>query len=273
MATGLTKEIRPAQDVIGQDSDDVDFCCKRLVAAATTQLFSYMVHKELHYSYICTGETFIFVYIPDDPSSVQCALCRPDLGVKVTSKVELQLTAVVQVLVFTIRALTSPAVPREWHDAAVRLDVWPVEYSEILEQTPSAAHPKHAPPGTVADNPAGSCGALFKVRLSSHGYTVVAKGVKYKHLYKLEHEKQIYDELRDLQGECIPVCLGIVQLALKHPYYYNGRIYTHMLFLSWVEEAIQKVRTLSHTADASSMVYHALQAIHFKGVLHGDMEL
>ncbi|EEH41454.1 hypothetical protein PAAG_03017 [Paracoccidioides lutzii Pb01] len=418
MATGLTKEIRPAQDVIGQDSDDVEFCCRRLVAAVTTQLFSYMVRKGVRYGYVCTGEAFIFVYIPDDPSSVQCALCRPELDVKATGEDELRLTATAQVLAFTIRALTSPAVSQEWHDAAGRLDVWPVEYSEILEQTPPTARPKHASPlyrgrrprnlppfgmtlrygcrpsedkrrsmsshspspppsppltpsqfgirgrtqrggsgsaaksrgapgrgevsGTqrtsnVIETPAikthpycsqqcllalrdgspldplcpnyqdhqkgriqihgfragirkqlatdrgpdadcrplykaGSCGALFKVRLSSHGYTVVAKGVEYKHVHKLKYEKKIYDELRDLQGECIPVCLGVVQLALKYPYYYDGGIYTHMLFLSWAGEAIQKASTLGHTADVFSMVHCALQAIHSKGVLHGDAE-
>ncbi|OJD19472.1 hypothetical protein AJ78_00540 [Emergomyces pasteurianus Ep9510] len=417
MTRGLTKEICPAQDVIGQHFDDVEFCCRRLVTAVTTQLFSYMVHKGVRYGYICTGEAFIFVYIPEDPSSVQCALCRPELDVKATGGDELRLTAVAQVLAFTIRALTSPAVPQEWYDAAARLDVWPVEYSEVLEQIPPAARLKHGSPlprgrqlrnlppfgmtlrpgcwpsednrrsmsshspspppssrtqsqsdirgrtrrggsgsaatsrgapgrGEVGDTQstpnaigtpaiqthpycsqqcvlalrngspldpscpnyqdhqkgriqihnfrarirkqlamdrgpdadcrplykAGSCGALFKVRLKSHGYTVVAKGVEYKHMHKLEHEEQIYDELRDLQGECIPVCLGVVQLALKYPYYYDGGMYTHMLLLSWAGEAIQKASSLGHTTDVSSMAHRALQAIHSKGVLHGDAE-
>ncbi|EGE79566.2 hypothetical protein BDDG_02507 [Blastomyces dermatitidis ATCC 18188] len=133
-------------NVIGQDSDDVEFCCRRLVVVVTTQLCSYMVHKGVCYSYICTGEAFIFIHILDDSSSVQCALCRPELNVKVTGENELQLTAATQVLVFTIQALISPAVPQEWHDAAARFDVWPVKYSEILEQTPPAAHSKHASP-------------------------------------------------------------------------------------------------------------------------------
>ncbi|KAL2371607.1 hypothetical protein RJZ57_003934 [Blastomyces gilchristii] len=133
-------------NVIGQDSDDAEFCCRRLVVVVTTQLCSYMVHKGVCYSYICTGEAFIFIHILDDSSSVQCALCRPELNVKVTGENELQLTAATQVLVFTIQALISPAVPQEWHDAAARLDVWPVKYSEILEQTPPAAHSKHASP-------------------------------------------------------------------------------------------------------------------------------
>ncbi|EGE79567.1 hypothetical protein RJZ56_003331 [Blastomyces dermatitidis] len=51
---------------------------------------------------------------------------------------------------------------------------------------------------------AGSCGALFKVRLSSHGYTVVAKGVEYKHVHKLEHEKRTGHILMDTGGlDCV----------------------------------------------------------------------
>lgn len=139
MDKGLTKEIRPAQDAINQESDGVESCCRRLVAAAITQLFSYMVHKGVRYGYVCTGEAFIFVHIPDDPSSVQCALCIPSLNVKATEGSDIQLTAVAQVLAFTVIALKCPRVSQQWHDAAKRLDVWPVEYSEILKQTPPAA--------------------------------------------------------------------------------------------------------------------------------------
>ncbi|KGY15883.1 hypothetical protein PABG_11128 [Paracoccidioides brasiliensis Pb03] len=366
MATELAKEIHPAQDVIGQDSDDVEFCCRRLVAAVTTQLFSSMVQKGVRYGYICTGEAFIFVYIPDDPSSVQCALCRPELDVKTIGVDELRLTATAQVLAVTNQSIDLPssipgtpptarpkhafplyrgrrphnlspfrmmlrygcrpsedkhrlafAVEHEGEGAdqlqsrEARQDVGksvaPSGRPMSLKHQPS--RPTHTAPSNVslrsemyhqkgriqihgfcagirkqlamdrgpdADcHPlykAGSCGALFKVQHSSHGYTMVAKGVEYKHVHKLKHEKQIYDELRDLQGECIPVCLGVIQLALKYPYYHDGGIYTHMLFLSWAGEAIQKASTLGHTTGVSSMVHRALQAIHSKGVLHGDAE-
>ncbi|KAK2809105.1 hypothetical protein FQN50_004159 [Emmonsiellopsis sp. PD_5] len=416
MAMGLLKEIRPAQDVINQESDDVEFCCRRLVAAVITQLFSYMVRKGVRYGYVCTGEAFIFVHIPDDPSSVRCALCIPDLDVQGTDDSDIRLTAVAQVLAFTVIALKSPPVPQQWCDDVSRLDVWPVEYSEILAQTPPAARPKHTSPAyrgrrprdlpsltmslrsggcrppkrdrrpTSSPSPsppsspslapsrpartgrggsvqsgksreapggkisrtrqtsnvieppaiksrpycsqkcllalrdrgsldslcpnyhdhrksrinvegfrsrvqtqlatdrgpdadcrplykAGSCGALFKVRLSSHGYTLVAKGVEYGHRHRLEHEMQVYNRLQDLQGDCIPVCLGVVQLASEYPYYFDEGIYTHMLFLSWAGESVQESTTSSQAADVSSMVSNALRAIHLKGVLHGDAEM
>ncbi|OAX80992.1 hypothetical protein ACJ72_04669 [Emergomyces africanus] len=51
---------------------------------------------------------------------------------------------------------------------------------------------------------AGSCGAPFKVRLSSHGYSMVAKGGPYENRHKLKHEKRIYNTLQDVQGKSIP---------------------------------------------------------------------
>jgi hypothetical protein len=68
----------------------------------------------------------------------------------------------------------------------------------------------------------GSRGALFKVRLSSHGYTLVAKGMKKAHRKHLLHESNVYNHLRSIQGSCIPVSLGIVDLEL--PYYYDTGI-------------------------------------------------
>ncbi|KAL2377197.1 hypothetical protein RJZ90_006917 [Blastomyces dermatitidis] len=144
MITGLSEEIRPTWDVISQESEDVSFCCRRLIAAVITQLFSYMVCKRVQYGYVCTGEAFIFVYILDNLSSVQCVLCILDRDVKRTDDDDLQWTAVAQVLAFTIRALTLPPVPQQWSDAADELDVWPVEYSDILDQTPPATRLKHA---------------------------------------------------------------------------------------------------------------------------------
>ncbi|ODH48358.1 hypothetical protein GX48_05560 [Paracoccidioides brasiliensis] len=251
MATGLAKEIHPAQDVIGQDSDDVEFCCRQLVATVTTQLFSYMVQKGVCYGYICTGEAFIFVYIPDDSSSVQCALCRPELDVKTIGEDELQLTVTAQAFVVEHKGegpdqLQSREARHDVGKDGSPLDPLCPNYQDhqkgrIQIHGFCAGIRKQLAMDRGPDTDcrplykAGSCGALFKVRFSSHGYTVVAKGVEYKHVHKLKHEKQIYDELRDLQGECIPVCLGVIQLALKYPYYHDGGIYTHMLFLSWFE--------------------------------------
>ncbi|KXH36021.1 hypothetical protein CNYM01_14384, partial [Colletotrichum nymphaeae SA-01] len=77
----------------------------------------------------------------------------------------------------------------------------------------------------------GSIGTLFKVRMSSHGYTLVAKGVETLDLALLRREKKMYDKLRLIQGKYVPVCLGRTDLTL--PLYYDSGVYEHVLFLSW----------------------------------------
>ncbi|KAL2189399.1 hypothetical protein L209DRAFT_796531 [Thermothelomyces heterothallicus CBS 203.75] len=39
----------------------------------------------------------------------------------------------------------------------------------------------------------GAVGLLFKIRLSAYGYTLVTKGVETENLWRLRHEKAIYD--------------------------------------------------------------------------------
>ncbi|OJD21639.1 hypothetical protein ACJ73_07018 [Blastomyces percursus] len=417
---GLAQDIHPSKEVIGKDSDDPDFCSKRLVAAVITQLFSYMVAKGVRYGYVCTGEAFIFLRILDDPSSVMCSVCAPNLDVVgEINDDNIHLTAVAQVLAFTLRALVSPPATQEWLDAVTELGIWPVEYSDILEQTPPTARQKHAsplyrgrrpsklspfqmtlrprcrphtdivprsrspspstspPPSPLSpsarrgrtvnararskpnqksgkkgqssedseanwidhaaeppkiksqpycsqqcllalrdDGPLdtscpnylahlkrriqpaefrdlireqlsrdrgpdancrplykkGSCGAAFKIHLLSHGYTLLAKGVERNNLHKLEHEKEVYHRLRDIQGNYIPVCLGIVVLDQKYPYYYDEGVYTHMLLLSWAGKPISEIMKSDDSACVIEMTSQSLQAIHHAGVLHGDAE-
>lgn len=411
IATGLTREIQPARDVIGKDGEDVEFCSRRLVTVVITQLFSYMVNKGIRYGYVCTGETFIFLRIQDDPSTVEFAICVPNIDVRMDQEEDCYRTAVAQVAAFTLRALAVPPPMQEWFDAVANLGIWPVEYSGILAETPESKRQKSAskkfsayyssipqdlpplqmklrsrsrtpppppsPSGAQVSSPSsgrgrgrprrgrprsagtrsgasgqraggqhrghsyynipieerpycsqkcilalkiggsldpscpnfkdhrkrkiptrgfhslirhqlatnrgitadccplykqGSTGALFKVRLSSHGFTMVAKGMTSQDLQILEHERHIYDVLRDIQGVYIPVCLGIVQLEPKYPYYYNGGVYTHMLFLSWAGKPLSASLESCSYGQAADTISHLLDEIHQRGVLHGDAE-
>ena len=410
IATGLTEEIHPARDVINREEDTSEFYSKRLATVVVTQLFSYMVAKGVQYGYICTGEVFVFLRILEDPSIVEYAICVPNRDVRTDHKEDFELTAVGQVVAFTMRALASPPPSQAWHAAASELGVWPVEYSEVLARTPSnkrlkgrnplssayrgkkadlpsfhmqlrscrpSDHPprnrspsppppdspspahktpsalksqsgaksrgstsQHPPRGgrqgketgarvPIQDRPycsqecllglraggsrdpscanfqdhrekinpqsflrkvrqqlavdrghdadcrplykAGSYGALFKVRLSSHGFTLVAKGATCENLDALTRERDVYNKLRDIQGQHVPVCLGIIELEPKRPYYYDGGIYTHMLMLSWAGRSITNSQS-NGNLPVSDMVKSSLQAIHRRGVLHGDAE-
>jgi len=116
----------------------------------------------------------------------------------------------------------------------------------------------------------GSRGALLKFRLSSHGYTLVAKGMKQADRQHLLHESKVYNHLRSIQGSCIPVSLGIVDLEL--PYYYDTGIYISMLFLSWAGRSICQYLTPNNEACILDQVTHGLKALHEQRVLHNDVE-
>jgi tRNA A-37 threonylcarbamoyl transferase component Bud32 len=116
----------------------------------------------------------------------------------------------------------------------------------------------------------GSRGALFKVRLSSHGYTLVAKGMERAQREYLFHESKLYDHLRSIQGSRIPVSLGIVNLDL--PYYYDAGIYLSMLFLSWAGRPLHQCLTPKNEARILDQVNRTLRELHEQKVLHRDVE-
>ena len=116
----------------------------------------------------------------------------------------------------------------------------------------------------------GARGTLFKVRLSSHGYTLVAKGMEAPNRVHLQHEAAIYDRLWTIQGRYVPVCLGNIDLVL--PYYYNGSVNMHFMFLSWAGrplfECVDKVN-MAGVVDKVTTIY---RAVHRLSVLHRDAE-
>lgn len=114
----------------------------------------------------------------------------------------------------------------------------------------------------------GARGALFKLTLASHGYTVAAKGTVSTLVPYLRHEANVYKRLRSLQGICVPVCMGAIDLV--HPYYYIGNQIVHMLLLSWGGTRIDHHIDRDNMGDVLDQATHSLQAIHRLGVLHHD---
>ena len=102
-------EIQPARDIINQESDDVAFLCKSLLAAVITQLFSYMIGKGLKYGYVSTGEAYIFLCIPEnDPSVVYYSVCVPNADVEEEeAENKPHRTAVAQVFAFILNAMNA----------------------------------------------------------------------------------------------------------------------------------------------------------------------
>ncbi|KAK1656902.1 hypothetical protein BDP55DRAFT_568421 [Colletotrichum godetiae] len=413
VVTGLESEIRPERDVINKDGEGFAFASRSLVAAVVTQLFSYMIGKGIQYGYVCTGEAFVFLHIPNDPTIVYYSVRVPNLDVlDDDDENRLHGTAVAQVFAFILQALRAEPPPMSWHDTAADLDTWAVEYDDVLRNIPETvrkgkearASPykpqrwrgfKRSPIGTrsrckrfdsnakqredsgddeegIPPSPtptrsilggekvltkssagsagrqiqenrhysqgkqmnikdrqfctpqcllglangwppdeccpnfqdhghqhlnrldflrlirtqlaedrgcdsdiiplhlSGSIGTLFKVRMSSHGYTLVAKGVETLDLARLRRENKMYDKLRLIQGKYVPVCLGRTDLTL--PLYYDSGVYKHVLFLSWAGKPLFDSTNQATNADIDA-VTRAYKNLHQLGVLHGDAKL
>ena len=136
IVTGLHSEIRPERDVINKDGQSFTFNARALTAAVVTQLFSYMIGKGIRYGYVCTGQAFGFLYIPDDLSIVYCKVCVPRLDVMDDNKNRLHRTAAAQVFAFLVQALLDTPPAESWHDDAEKLGQWDVEYEDVLSKIP-----------------------------------------------------------------------------------------------------------------------------------------
>ncbi|KAF1814806.1 hypothetical protein P152DRAFT_430801 [Eremomyces bilateralis CBS 781.70] len=116
----------------------------------------------------------------------------------------------------------------------------------------------------------GARGSLFKVRLSSHGYTLVAKGVEGLDRALLQHENEMYNRLRPIQGKHVPVCLDRIDLV--RPYYYDCGVYVHFMFLSWAGQPLFDCVDQDLKPGINDAVSTMLKAVHKLGVLHRDAE-
>nr|CEG02454.1 unnamed protein product [Fusarium pseudograminearum CS3427] len=132
IVTGLVSEIQPDRDVINQEGEGYEFAAMRLSTTVVTQLYSYMIGKGIRFGYIDTGEAYVFLHIPDDPSCVYYSVCVPSLDVQDDDENRLHRTAVAQAFAFVLQAIRSPPPCQAWYDAAEHLDTWTVEYEDVL---------------------------------------------------------------------------------------------------------------------------------------------
>ena len=104
-----------------------------------------MIGNGTQYSYICTGQAFVFHRIPDDPAAVYFSICMPNLDVMEDGEKRTHHTDATQVFASLLQALCTGTLPESWHDEANKLDAWDVGYDDILRNFP-ATEPKHKEP-------------------------------------------------------------------------------------------------------------------------------
>ena len=115
----------------------------------------------------------------------------------------------------------------------------------------------------------GARGALFKVRLTSHGYILAAKCTVINFVCHLNQEAAIYKHLRPIQGVHVPVHLG--NIDLDRPYFYEGIAkIVHMMFLSFGGKLISQRINGDNRLYLTERVERSIRAVHQLGVLHRD---
>ncbi|EGD94209.1 hypothetical protein TESG_01731 [Trichophyton tonsurans CBS 112818] len=165
-------DIEVDEVVISGDNDDEAKRNRRMVAAVITQTFSYMIQARLEFGYVCTGELSIFLRIdPNDPTTVYYYRSTPNEDVgestgwtgdsnggtsdSASSSSDgdsgghnrLHLTAIGQVLAFTLRALRSPPHGQNWPtDTEERLKKWEIEFNhDVVYGLDSSSPPEKLP--------------------------------------------------------------------------------------------------------------------------------
>ncbi|KAH7247653.1 uncharacterized protein BKA55DRAFT_691780 [Fusarium redolens] len=118
----------------------------------------------------------------------------------------------------------------------------------------------------------GATGVLFKLELAPYGYTFVGKGTPLLHPRRLEHESQIYARLDRIQGEVVPVHLGLARLDRGYILPGGARVF-HMMLMSWCGEPMANTVAAgagAGAADPAAEVRRSSQAVWAEGVDHGD---
>ncbi|KAH0593233.1 hypothetical protein MHUMG1_08955 [Metarhizium humberi] len=112
----------------------------------------------------------------------------------------------------------------------------------------------------------GSTGVLFKLELAPYGYTFVAKGTTATLLCSLEHETNVYDKLHRLQGDAVPVHLGLVELPGGYilP---GGLRAVHMMLMSWGGQTVKEGKS----PGLSLEVQRSSEAVRNEGIYHDDV--
>ena len=73
---------------------------------------------------------------------------------------------------------------------------------------------------------------LFKLELTPYNYTFVGKKTQSVHFRCLQHKSLVYSQFEKLQGEMVPVHLGIVNLTKGYLLPGEARV-VHMMLMSY----------------------------------------
>ena len=112
----------------------------------------------------------------------------------------------------------------------------------------------------------GARGAMFKLTLASHGYTMIGKGTPPWYVPDLEKERAVYSHLGEIQGNVVPVCLGAIHV--QHRYFYHPDVpIFYWLLLSFAGKSLQWPEYEARESDVNALGGELFR----RGVSHGDL--
>ena len=139
-----------------ESGEKLKYHADRLVAAAVTQTFEYMVDNGLEYSSIATGAAEVFLRVrEDDPETVYYYLTEPKLDVEGDNEYGFRypFTAIARLLGFSLMAMHSRTRNQAWrHSASQRLHLWTEDFEDVLHQIP-AEDRRDSPEGSLYSSP------------------------------------------------------------------------------------------------------------------------
>ena len=104
----------PLQDIahriiipFNETAENLRHKSEEFMEAVLTQLFSYMIEFGVKYGYVSTGEAFLFLQVPDDPTVAYYHLSQPNIDVdrQAMTPDQLLFTSVGQITIMCIRAM------------------------------------------------------------------------------------------------------------------------------------------------------------------------
>lgn len=112
----------------------------------------------------------------------------------------------------------------------------------------------------------GARGAIFKLTLASHGYTMIGKGTPPWYVPDLEKERAVYSHLGEIQGNVVPVCLGAIHLQRQYFYHPNVPIF-YWLLLSFAGRSLDWQEFETRGPDVKTLRRDLLR----RGISHRDL--
>ncbi|KAG5920205.1 hypothetical protein E4U61_000157 [Claviceps capensis] len=157
------------------------------------------------------------------------------------------------------------------------------EWLSLLQDQLTRSAPANE--GITFQGIAGASGAFFKIVLLRYGYTVVGKGTIAEYGGYMRREARVYERLRGIQGEYVPILLGEIDLQslgrgggicfeMDREIWLDRKkmnVVRHLMLLSWAGAHLKRYWMDWFEIPWVERGVQALQAVHREGVLHEDV--